>query len=97
MCHKWCEDNDLLSPIYIDSARGGCWFCHNQRIEQLRKLRKQHPQYWELLLKWDKDSPVAFRSDGHTVYDFDKRFQMEDAGKIDPHKRFLWKMIADTK
>lgn len=96
VCRKWCESNGLLSPIYIDSARGGCWFCHNQGVEQLRKLRKDYPQYWGLLLKWDKDSPVAFRSDGHTVSDFDKRFQMEDAGKIDPQKRFRWEMITRT-
>ena len=22
-CRKWCEENDLLSPIYTTSARGG--------------------------------------------------------------------------
>ena len=26
-CRKWCEENDLLSPIYTNAARGGCWFC----------------------------------------------------------------------
>ena len=26
MCRKWCEENDLLSPIYTDSARGGVGF-----------------------------------------------------------------------
>lgn len=31
-CRKWCEENDLLSPIYTTSARGGCWFCHNQSV-----------------------------------------------------------------
>lgn len=28
-CRKWCEENDLLSPIYTTATRGGCWFCHN--------------------------------------------------------------------
>lgn len=59
-CRKWCEDNGLLSPIYDTAARGGCWFCHNQGVGQLRLLRKKYPEYWALMLKWDKDSPVTF-------------------------------------
>lgn len=41
---QWCIENDLLSPIYTTSARGGCWFCHNQGIGQLRLLRKTYPE-----------------------------------------------------
>ena len=70
---KICEEIGLLSPIYTQSARGGCWFCHNQSIGQLRLLRKQYPEYWELMLKWDKDSPVTFRPDGKTVHHFEER------------------------
>ena len=73
-----CEKLDLLSPIYTQSARGGCWFCHNQSIGQLRMLRKQYPEYWELMLKWDKDSPVTFKTDGKTVHHFEERFRQED-------------------
>jgi hypothetical protein len=76
---KICEELDLLSPIYTQSTRGGCWFCHNQSIGQLRLLRKQYPELWELMLKWDKDSPVTFKPDGTTVHDFDYRFALEDA------------------
>lgn len=57
----WCEENDLLSPIYTNAARGGCWFCHNQTVDQLRLLRKEYPDLWELLLKWDWDSPITFK------------------------------------
>lgn len=89
-CRKWCEENDLLSPIYTDSARGGCWFCHNQGVDQLRKLRHNYPDLWELLMKWDLDSPVTFKADGHTVHDFDRRFQAEDDGLIYPDERFRW-------
>lgn len=102
-CWNWCEENDLLSPIYSTAARGGCWFCHNQGVEQLRLLRKIHPEYWELLLKWDKDSPVPFKTDGKTVHDFDRRFKMEDEGVIPIDRTFRWdmlnnppKFIADT-
>lgn len=94
-CRQWCAENDLLSPIYTTATRGGCWFCHNQGVQQLRLLRKNYPDLWQLLLQWDTDSPVSFKSDGHTVRDYDKRFAMEDAGLIDPNKRFLWKYIAE--
>lgn len=92
-CYKWCEENDLLSPIYKNAARGGCWFCHNQSIDQLRKLRRSHPELWEMLLKWDKDSPITFHPDGHSVHDFERRFFMEDVGAIDKTKAFRWKDI----
>ena len=93
MCRKWCEENDLLSPIYTNATRGGCWFCHNQGIDQLRLLRKNHPEYWELMLKWDLDSPVPFRADGHTVHDFDKRFSLEDAELIPMDRQFRWEWL----
>lgn len=92
-CRKWCKDNDLLSPIYTTATRGGCWFCHNQSIEQLRLLRKNYPNLWELLLKWDNDSPVTFNPRGYTVHDYDLRFRLEDEEKIPRDKRFRWSML----
>lgn len=96
-CRKWCEENDLLSPIYTTATRGGCWFCHNQVVSQLRLLRKNYPELWALMLKWDDDSPVSFKPDGHTVHDFDRRFQMEDDGFIYPDDRFRWAMLDDPE
>ena len=92
-CRQWCEENDLLSPIYTNTARGGCWFCHNQGIDQLRLLRKEYPELWELLLKWDWDSPVTFHPDGRTVHDFDLRFYAEDLGLVPADRKFRWKML----
>lgn len=95
-CREWCEKNGLLSPIYTTATRGGCWFCHNQGVGQLRLLRKNYPDLWALMLKWDKDSPVTFKADGHTVHDFDRRFQMEDDGLLFPDdKVFRWSMLDD--
>ena len=94
MCREWCEKNDLLSPIYTTATRGGCWFCHNQGVDQLRLLRKNYPDLWALLLKWDNDSPVTFKPDGHTVHEFDRRFQAEDDGLIIPgDRKFRWSQI----
>lgn len=93
MCREWCVKNDLLSPIYTTATRGGCWFCHNQGVDQLRLLRKNHPDLWALLLKWDIDSPVSFKPDGHTVHDFDKRFEAEEKGLVPADRKFRWKML----
>lgn len=93
-CRKWCEERDLLSPIYTTATRGGCWFCHNQGIDQLRLLRKTYPDLWKLLLKWDRDSPVTFKADGHTVRDYDLRFQAEDLGLVPTDRKFRWKMLT---
>ncbi len=94
-CCRWCEENDLLSPIYTTATRGGCWFCHNQGVNQLRQLRQNYPEYWALMLKWDADSPAPFHTDGHTVHDFDERFRLEDEGLIRPDEHFLWSMLGD--
>ena len=93
MCRNWCERNGLLSPIYTTAERGGCWFCHNQRVDQLRLLRKGYPDLWRTLMKWDEDSPVSFTT-GHTVHDFERRFQLEDEGFLYPEDRiFRWDML----
>lgn len=60
-CWEWDEKNGLLSPTYTTATRGGCWFCHNQGVGQLRLLRKDYPDLWALMLKWDEDSPVTFK------------------------------------
>lgn len=93
-CREWCRGNGLLSPIYTDTKRGGCWFCPQQSIGQLRILRKMYPEYWALMMKWDTDSPMKFKVDGHTVHDFDRRFQMEDDGLLDQDdEAFRWAML----
>lgn len=92
-CWEWCEENDLLSPIYTTATRGGCWFCPKQPTEQLRLLRRNYPEYWDMLLKWDNDSPVAFKPDGHTVHDYDRRFQLEDDGLVPADAKFRWEAI----
>lgn len=97
MCREWCEKNNLLSPIYSTATRGGCWFCHNQGVDQLRLLRKNYPDLWALLMKWDSDSPVTFRPDGHSVHDFDKRFQWEDDGYWPSEKHFRWADIDNAQ
>ena len=94
LCGLYCQYEDILAPSYETSCRDGCWMCHNQGVNQLRLLRRNHPELWELLLKWDADSPVYFKADGHTVHDYDRRFQMEDERLLIPgDPKFRWAML----
>lgn len=52
-----------------------------------------YPDLWALLLKWDLDSPTTFKSDGHTVHDYDKRFLLEELELVPKDRRFRWKML----
>ena len=73
-----CKKAGLLSPAYSKGrTRLGCWFCHNQRIAELRRLRKEHPELWDKLLQLDKVSPCRFTQRA-TVSDFEERFSQED-------------------
>jgi 3'-phosphoadenosine 5'-phosphosulfate sulfotransferase (PAPS reductase)/FAD synthetase len=79
MAFDICRKHDLLSPAYRnDTKRLGCWFCHNQRICELRKLRQDYPELWQELLIIDKDSPVTFKPRGQTIAGFDARFEREE-------------------
>lgn len=93
LCGLYCQYGDTLSPTYESSCRDGCWFCHNQGVNQLRLLRRNYPDRWALLMKWDNDSVTTFRPDGHTVHDFDYRFQCEDEGLLPTDRAFRWSML----
>ena len=95
-CMEICRKIGLLAPNYIQSKRSGCWFCPAQPVNQLRLLRAQHRELWELLLIWDKVSPIPFRHAGLgkrvvTVDMFDKRFRLEEQGVLEKDTMFMWK------
>lgn len=54
----------LLSPTYKFAKRGGCWFCPNQGIKELARLKVKHPQLWaelEIFAKSENKVSEAFR------------------------------------
>ena len=74
-----CRKHGLLSPAYNSGReRLGCWFCHNQRIGEMRRLRAEYPDLWETLLVMEKDSRWTFKPN-KTLCGFDERFEAEDA------------------
>lgn len=92
-CFEICKRLDLLSPVYEFSERQGCWFCHNQSVNQLRVLKNNYPKLWKLMLKWDSDSPVSFGTDGRRLSEYNKRFLLENKGLIPKDSSFRWKML----
>lgn len=56
-----CRENNLLSPKYENSFRGGCWFCNRQSMSDLYELWKNYPNYFEMLVEMEKDSSNTFK------------------------------------
>lgn len=59
MAMRKCEEYNLVSPCYSIGYRGGCWFCYNAEISRFVHIRKNYPNYWQLLknLYTTTDSP----------------------------------------
>lgn len=75
--YELCKMRGLLSPGYEGGrTRLGCWFCHNQRIEEMRQLYFNYPELWKKLTPLDKDSPIKF-TPRRTLADFKRRFDSE--------------------
>ena len=74
------EEAGLLSPAYNNGrTRLGCWFCHNQGISELQRLRKEFPSYWNHLLSLEKlRVRKEFRADGKSLADLDHNFALDD-------------------
>lgn len=45
-----CNQEKMLSPIYSFSDRNGCWFCPNQKLQELEVLYREHREYWDELM-----------------------------------------------
>ena len=69
-----CREAGLLSPIYEDSFRGGCWFCPKQRLSQLEFLYNTYPELWSILKGMEKDSHNTFKPN-HTLAELEEKFK----------------------
>lgn len=78
-----CKEYGLLSPIYGEHYRGGCWFCPKQCLRDLWELYTKYPTYFNLLEDLEKDSPIPFRAN-KTLAQIKQEFQN---GKIPVNKK----------
>ena len=46
-----CKSAGLLSPVYEFTDRGGCWFCPNAKLSELRHLYDHHPELWQKMMR----------------------------------------------
>lgn len=76
-CVDFLKKRDMLNPLYQKFKRLGCWFCVKQSLGSLRVLRHDYPEYWAMLMDWDKESPRTFKPE-YTVAQLEQRFAMED-------------------
>lgn len=56
MAYELCEKYNLLSPVYKFTDRGGCWFCPNAKLCELRHLRMNYPEFFEKLLSLEEEA-----------------------------------------
>lgn len=84
---KICYDRGFdFGGLYEIYHRASCWCCPFQRIDELRKLRKHHPELWEKLREMDlrarkqfgKTALAQFR-ENYTVERLEERFCREES------------------
>lgn len=76
-CLQYIKEKGLYNPLYDKFKRLGCWFCVKQGLDSLRVMRKDYPEYWQMLLDWQKDSEVKFRTD-YSIQQLEEKFSQED-------------------
>ena len=54
MALELCKSFGLLSPLYENSTRNGCFFCPNQGFKEMLKFRQENPELWNELLDLGK-------------------------------------------
>ena len=81
-----CYDRGFdFGGLYEIYHRASCWCCPFQRIDELRKLRKHHPELWEKLMELDRRAlaqfgtgPLGQFKQNWSVERLDTRFAEED-------------------
>ena len=59
LAYDLCKEYGLLSPVYEFTKRGGCWFCPNQKNEELARLKLVHPHLWQEIVNLSKQDNLA--------------------------------------
>lgn len=74
-----CRAEGLLSPLYQYSHRGGCWFCPNASMSELRHLYHAHPDLWQLMMELQSTPNKATEkfNRSYTLWQLDEKFSLE--------------------
>lgn len=86
---KICYDRGFdFGGLYEIYHRASCWCCPFQRIDELRKLRKYHPELWNRLKEMDRRAleqfgigPLGQFKRNWSVAELEERFFKEEQQK----------------
>lgn len=91
ICYEHGFDFGGLYQIY---NRASCWCCPLQRMDELRKLCRHHPELWAHLLEMDKrayeqfgNTPLGVFKKNWTVAELEKRFANEEQSAAVVYKK----------
>ena len=83
MARAKAEEYGLLSPTYQYSQRGGCWFCPNASIQELKHLRSNYKELWDELLRLEEIPDIIGDmwniQKRISIHQMDERLYWEDA------------------
>lgn len=77
MAKDMCKAAGLLSPIYDETIRTGCWFCPNRKLKDHAAFAKQYPCLWSEFVELGKvpnRAGVTFNYD-ETIEQYDAKIQ----------------------
>lgn len=61
MAYDLCKEYNLLSPIYQQFKRNGCWFCPNASDNEFIFLIKNYPELWQKLRELKKENLANYK------------------------------------
>lgn len=64
--------------LYDILDRVSCQHCQQKNLKELRNIKRYLPELWESFKEWQWKIEYAYRSDGKTIFDLDKRFTEEE-------------------
>ena len=73
MAMELCNKYNLLSPIYKNQQRDGCWFCNQMSIASSAYIKNNYPDLVEELIKLEKFCKYSFARNSQSVTDFYSR------------------------
>jgi 3'-phosphoadenosine 5'-phosphosulfate sulfotransferase (PAPS reductase)/FAD synthetase len=81
-CLSYCQSKGFTwGGLYEHRSRVSCWCCPLQRIDELRNLRRYHPELWRRLLRMEKKTRGAFLGKRGDAFGLEKRFVFEESKK----------------
>lgn len=75
-CVEFLRERDILPTYNQYYKRTGCWHCPWSKLGSLKSLYIRHPDLWEKLKQYEKDSPHGYRTD-YTVEELEEKFDRE--------------------